>query len=90
MLPAYLKLVRAPTADWDTEAHFLAVAARAIRQVLINYARDRRAQKRGGDRQRISISKARGSGVQAGPSTDAWDDRFIELDHAHTRLADHS
>jgi DNA-directed RNA polymerase specialized sigma24 family protein len=54
---AYLKLVAQPAADWETEAHFLAAAGRAVRHILINYARDQQAQKRGGGFRRESISK---------------------------------
>ncbi len=45
---AYLKLVDRTGADWTGRAHFFAVAARAMRQVLIDYARERQALKRGG------------------------------------------
>lgn len=45
---AYLKLVQAPGQEWEGRRHFFAVAAKAMRQVLVNHARDRRACKRGG------------------------------------------
>ena len=45
---AYLKLVNQQEATWQNRAHFLSVAAMAMRQILINYAHQRRAQKRGG------------------------------------------
>jgi RNA polymerase sigma factor (TIGR02999 family) len=45
---AYLKLVDQARADWAGQAHFFAVAARAMRQILIDYARERQALKRGG------------------------------------------
>ena len=44
---AYLKMVR-PGAEWQDRAHFCGVAAKAMRQILINHARDRKALKRGG------------------------------------------
>lgn len=46
---AYLKLARAPVA-WEDRAHFFAVAARAMRQVLLNHARRHLTTKRGGGR----------------------------------------
>jgi RNA polymerase sigma factor (TIGR02999 family) len=52
---AYLKLVDQSRAGWESRAHFLATAARAMRHVLINYARDQRAQKRGGDSPKLSL-----------------------------------
>lgn len=45
---AYLKLVRQDRVDWQSRAHFLGVASLAMRRVLVNYARKRRAEKRGG------------------------------------------
>lgn len=45
---AYLRLVDQREADWRDRAHFFAVAARAIRNVLVDYARRRKALKRGG------------------------------------------
>lgn len=48
---AYLKIVAADQVDWRDRAHFLALAARAMRQVLIEHARARQAAKRdGGER----------------------------------------
>lgn len=52
---AYLKLVGNGNAGWESRAHFLATAAKAMRQILLNYAKNRRRQKRGGDRHRISL-----------------------------------
>ncbi len=46
---AYLKLVDQSRVSWQNRAHFLGVAALAMRRILINYAQQRRALKRGGD-----------------------------------------
>lgn len=51
---AYLKLARDRDRPWD-RAHFLAVAAHAMRQVLINYAERKRADKRGGALRRTTL-----------------------------------
>jgi len=60
---AYAKMVKPPAsspesgaARWNGRAHFFAVAATAMRQILANHARDRRAAKRGGDWHRITLS----------------------------------
>lgn len=46
---AFVKIVgRGAATPWQDKAHFLAVAATAMRQILVNHARDRAAQKRGG------------------------------------------
>lgn len=45
---AYLKLVKASGVDWQNRAHFFGVSAKVMRRILINYARDAKADKRGG------------------------------------------
>lgn len=45
---AFVKLVRGREINWQSKAHFVAVAAKAMRQVLIDHARAKRAQKRSG------------------------------------------
>lgn len=52
---AYLELVKLDRVDWQDRAHFVAVAAKAMRHVLIDYAVKRNAQKRGGNRHRVSL-----------------------------------
>ena len=52
---AYLKLVRLDRIEWQNQAHFLAIAARAMRNILVDYAMRRRAGKRGGVRQRTPL-----------------------------------
>src|SRR5262245_22166965 len=51
---AYLRLVQGET-RWDSRAHFFGAAARAMRQVLIAQAREKAAQKRGGDVVRVTF-----------------------------------
>jgi RNA polymerase sigma factor (TIGR02999 family) len=46
---AYLKLASRPASQFENQAHFLAYAARAMRRLTIDYARQRRAKKRGGE-----------------------------------------
>ena len=45
---AYLRLLGGNTPHWQNRAHFMAVAARAMREILVDHARRRKAQKRGG------------------------------------------
>jgi RNA polymerase sigma factor (TIGR02999 family) len=52
---AYLKLVGQTCVDWQGRAHFLAFAAQAMRQILVDHARRHRAAKRGGNRHRITL-----------------------------------
>ena len=52
---AYLKLVDQTISGWQNRAHFFGVAARAMRQILVDHARRHAADKRGGDRQRVTM-----------------------------------
>jgi RNA polymerase sigma factor (TIGR02999 family) len=55
---AYLKIGSGPTAGWDGRAHFFGAASRAMREVLVDFARRRQAAKRGGDMRRVSLGDA--------------------------------
>jgi RNA polymerase sigma factor (TIGR02999 family) len=52
---AYLKLIGQNEIHWESRAHFFRIAARAIRQVLVDHAREKAALKRGGGRTRITL-----------------------------------
>ncbi|MGA2035776.1 MAG: sigma-70 family RNA polymerase sigma factor [Thermoguttaceae bacterium] len=52
---AYLKLVGQTRVDWQGRAHFLAFAAQAMRQILVDHARRHKAEKRGGNRHHIAL-----------------------------------
>jgi RNA polymerase sigma factor (TIGR02999 family) len=54
---AYLELVE-QSVSWQNRAHFFGIAARLMRQLLVDYARARGRLKRGGDRQQISLMAA--------------------------------
>jgi len=56
---AYLRLVDVQHVNWHNRAHFLAMAARLMRRVLVDAARARRSQKRGGGVLPVSLSDAR-------------------------------
>lgn len=58
---AYLKLFGSRPANWQGRTHVLAVAARAMRQVLADHARRRGAEKRGGDLARVTLADGDGS-----------------------------
>ena len=55
---AYLRLTDQTHPNWQSRAHFFAVAARAMRQILVSYARSNRAQKRGGGANRTELDEA--------------------------------
>ena len=81
---AYLKLAGAEARDWENRAHFLAVASRAMRQVLIDYARRRKAEKRGGERHPVSLDELR---LEAGPTLESdRNEALLALEDSLTRL----
>jgi RNA polymerase sigma factor (TIGR02999 family) len=55
---AYLRLVGLNPPQWESRAHFFAIAAQLMRQILVDYARRRRATKRGGTVCKISVENA--------------------------------
>src|SRR5213080_4681128 len=55
---AYLRLADQTNPSWQDRAHFFAVAARAMRQILVNYAKSYRAKKRGGGALKIELDEA--------------------------------
>jgi RNA polymerase sigma factor (TIGR02999 family) len=54
---AYLKLVDQRKVTWQNRAHFFAIAARAMRRIIINYAKEKMAQKRGGSAEVITLNE---------------------------------
>ena len=78
---AYLKLVGQRHAGWNSRGHFFAVAAKAMRHILVNYAEQRRAQKRGGDAQQISLD-------DSNPVSEEVADEVLALHEALERLAE--
>jgi RNA polymerase sigma factor (TIGR02999 family) len=56
---AYLRLLESTDRTWNNRAHFLAVAARVMRNILVDYARRRRTEKHGGHLTRIQIEDIR-------------------------------
>ena len=55
---AYLRLIDVNRIQWKDRAHFLAVAARTMRRILVEFARHRGRQKRGGEVQRVTLDEA--------------------------------
>ncbi len=52
---AYLRLLDVRQVDWQNRAHFLAMSARLMRRILVDFARAKRNQKRGGDAMRVTF-----------------------------------
>jgi RNA polymerase sigma factor (TIGR02999 family) len=79
---AFLRLVDQSGVDWKNRAHFLGVAARAMRRLLVDHARGRARVKRGGGATRIEISS-----VEAGVAVEPRSVDLLALDQALERLA---
>ena len=77
---AFLRLVDQRSVDWRNRAQFFGLAAEMMRRILVNHARERAAQKRGGGREKISLSAA--DNVAAEDTLD-----LVGLDEALDRLA---
>lgn len=83
---AWLKLARNGQ-PFEDRHHFLAVAARAMRQVLIDHARDRGRLKRGGGVRGVNLSGAPGEEVWSGLDLLAFEDSLAKLEALHPRQA---
>jgi RNA polymerase sigma factor (TIGR02999 family) len=77
---AYLKLVDHSRADERDRAHFLALASVAMRHVLVDRARSRVAQKRGGEQVRVTLDEQQ-------IAVDEQPEALLQLDEAMKRLA---
>ena len=75
----YLRLVDVERIRWQNRAHFLAVAARLMRRILVDFARSRHYQKRGGGGQRVAFDEALVVDVGRGHDLLALDDALDEL-----------
>lgn len=82
---AWLKLAGSPDHSFTSVLHFKRVAARAMRQVLVEAARRRRASKRGGGEVVVLFDEA--LGAASNPRAAATNDALIALDDALTTLA---
>jgi len=81
---AYLRLVDQTRAEWTDRAQFYAVAARAMRRILVDHARRHHAARRGGrGRRAVSLGEADAAGIAA----EARADEVLALDEALDRLA---
>jgi RNA polymerase sigma factor (TIGR02999 family) len=55
---AYLKLLEFNRIEWQSRAHFFGIASQIMRNILVDYAVKQKAQKRGGDRKKITLCDA--------------------------------
>ena len=76
---AYLKLVGQAEKHWQNRAHFFGVAAQAMRCILVDYARSRQYEKRGGGAQQVSLDEALTVSHERAAELVALDDALQEL-----------
>jgi RNA polymerase sigma factor (TIGR02999 family) len=76
---AYVRLIDINRIQWQNRAHFIAVAAQTMRRILVEFARHRRRQKRGGDFVRVTIDDAMGIAQDKEPDLVALSDALSAL-----------
>jgi RNA polymerase sigma factor (TIGR02999 family) len=76
---AYLRLVRYDSIDWRDRAHFFAMAAQIMRQILVDYARKQTASKRGGNAVTVVMDEASVVAKQTSLDLLALDDALKQL-----------
>jgi RNA polymerase sigma-70 factor (ECF subfamily) len=91
----FLKLVDQTRVEWQNRAHFLGVAARAMRRLLVDHARGRNRDKRGGGATRVELDAAAAAGRLSTPppsvdllALDQAIDRLAALDSVQARLVE--
>lgn len=88
---AYLKLVGFENINWQNRAQFFAIAATLMRRILVDYARERKAEKRGGAWQKVTLNEAANSlkrnDVDVIALNDALED-LAKLDELQSKLVE--
>ena len=84
---AYLRLVDQTSVEWQGRAHFFAVAARAMRMILVDYARERTAKKRGGREPALQLDEGRLAANEQAGQISALGDALAELEQLDPQLA---
>ena len=78
---SYLRMIEQDFPQWENRAHFFGVAAKLMRQILVDHARRRRASKRGGDQVKVTVE------TQLDTPLSSESERILILDAALTKLA---
>jgi RNA polymerase sigma factor (TIGR02999 family) len=76
---AYVRLIDVQQVRWQDRAHFLAMSARLMRRILVDYARSKGYQKRGGGAVRVTFDEVAVPGKSVDPDLVALDDALAEL-----------
>jgi RNA polymerase sigma factor (TIGR02999 family) len=84
---AYLRLIDGKKVRWQNRAHFFAVSAQLMRRILVDFARARLYQKRGGDAQQVSFDEALVVSREKGADLVALDDALTALAAIDPRMS---
>ena len=84
---AYVRLLREANTSWQNRAHFSAIAANAMRQILVEQARAHKALKRGGDHLRVTLVEDTAASPQGDPDVEALDEALEALAALEPRQA---
>ena len=76
---AYIRLVDQRERNWQTKQQFMAIASTAMRRVLLEHARARVAQKRGGDNRKVTLFEASGALEEEPQALIALDEALVEF-----------
>lgn len=83
----FMRLVEDSRVDWQSRAHFMGIAARGMRQVLVDHARSRHRLKRGGDAARVPLDENLVFSTGKSPEILALDDALSALAQLDPRQA---
>lgn len=86
---AYLRLVDQSSPNWSSHPHFLAVAATAMRQILLDYAKRKQAEKRGGGRPPVPLHEVEESLPVSDDTMEAGSNLLLALDASLRHLEEH-
>ena len=84
---AFVRLIDWKQVEWQSRAHFFGVAATLMRHILVQFARERRALKRGGQDLQVALSEAASVGTRHNPDLVALDDALNSLEKLDPRQA---
>ena len=84
---AYLRLVDVRRMSWKDRTHFFAMSARLMRRVLVDFARSRQYQKRGGGAMKVALDEAHGVAIERGQDLVALDEALTSLSAIDERKA---
>jgi RNA polymerase sigma-70 factor, ECF subfamily len=84
---AYLRLIDWRSVRWQNRAHFFGISAQLMRRILVDHARERQAEKRGGEAVRVSFGEAAGLVVERDADLVALDEALASLAAVDRRKA---